>query len=206
MHLEWTHYEGEESKVKRLASCGREISGVDVRVVDQNTGRDVKPGQVGEIIAAGPNVMLGYWNRPKETGDALRDGYMHTGDLATVDEDNFIFIVDRAKDMIVSGGENVYCAEVENALYDHPDVLEAAVIGIPDERWGEAVLAVVVPKENTHPSEGELIEHCRGLIAGYKCPKHVVFQDTPLPKSGPGKILKTELRKPYWEGKTRQVN
>jgi long-chain acyl-CoA synthetase len=206
MHLEWTHYEGDEAKVRRLASCGREISGVDVRVVDQNTGKDVKPGQVGEIIAAGPNVMNGYWKRPKETADALKNGYMHTGDLATIDEENFIFIVDRAKDMIVSGGENVYCAEVENALYDHADVLEAAVIGIPDERWGEAVLAIVVPKEGKAPSEGELIEHCRGLIAGYKCPKKVVFQETPLPKSGPGKILKTELRKPYWEGKTRQVN
>jgi long-chain acyl-CoA synthetase len=206
MHLEWTFYDGDETKVKRLASCGREISGVTVRVVDQTTGKDVKPGQVGEIIASGPNVMNGYWKRPKETADVLKDGFMHTGDLATIDEENFIFIVDRAKDMIVSGGENVYCAEVENALYDHPDVLEAAVIGIPDERWGEAVLAIVVPKENTDPSEGELIEHCRGLIAGYKCPKNVVFQKDPLPKSGPGKILKTELRKPYWEGKTRQVN
>ncbi|MGE3073377.1 MAG: long-chain-fatty-acid--CoA ligase [Dehalococcoidia bacterium] len=206
MQLDWTFYEGEESRVKRLASCGREISGVEVRVVDQTTGKDVKPGQVGEIIAAGPNVMNGYWKRPKETAEALKGGYMHTGDLATIDEENFIFIVDRAKDMIVSGGENVYCAEVENALYEHPDVLEAAVLGIPDERWGEAVLAIVVPKENSNPSEGEMIEHCRGLIAGYKCPKKVVFQKDPLPKSGPGKILKTELRKPYWEGKTRQVN
>ncbi|MCC6959098.1 MAG: long-chain-fatty-acid--CoA ligase [Dehalococcoidia bacterium] len=206
MHLEWTYYEGPEEKVRRLASCGRQVSGVDVRVVDQTTGEDVKPGQVGEIIAAGPNIMNGYWKRPKETAEALRGGYMHTGDLATVDEENFIFIVDRAKDMIVSGGENVYCAEVENALYDHPDVLEAAVIGIPDDRWGEAVLAIVVPKEGKSPSEGELIEHCRGLIAGYKCPKSVVFQAQPLPKSGPGKILKTELRKPYWEGKSRNVN
>ena len=206
MHLDWTFYEGDENKVKRLASCGRQISGVDVRVVDQDTGKDVKPGQVGEIIASGPNVMNGYWKRPEETAAALKGGYMHTGDLATIDEDNFIFIVDRAKDMIVSGGENVYCAEVENALYEHPDVLEAAVIGIPDERWGEAVLAIVVPKEGTSPSEGEIIEHTRGLIAGYKTPKQVVFQATPLPKSGPGKILKTELRKPYWAGKTKQVN
>jgi long-chain acyl-CoA synthetase len=206
MHLEWTFYDGDETQVRRLASCGREISGVDVRVVDENTGKDVKPGQVGEIIAAGPNVMNGYWKRPKETADALKDGYMHTGDLATIDEDNFIFIVDRAKDMIVTGGENVYCAEVENALYEHPDVLEAAVIGVPDDRWGEAVLAVVVPRANTSPSEGEMIEHCRGLIAGYKCPKTVVFHAEPLPKSGAGKILKTELRKPYWEGQARQVH
>ena len=206
MHLEWTCYEGGEDEVKRLASCGREISGVDVRVVDQDTGKDVKPGQVGEIIARGPNIMNGYWNRPEETAAALRHGYMHTGDLATIDKDNFIFIVDRAKDMIVSGGENVYCAEVENALYEHPDVLEAAVIGIPDDKWGEAVLAIVVPKEGASPSEADIIEHTRHLIAGYKTPKQVVFQAQPLPKSGPGKILKTELRKPYWEGKTRQVN
>jgi long-chain acyl-CoA synthetase len=131
---------------------------------------------------------------------------MHTGDLATVDEENFVFIVDRAKDMIISGGENVYSTEVENVLYDHPAVLEAAVIGIPDDRWGEAVLAVVVPKEGTNPTEHDIIEHCRGLIAGYKCPKQVVFQSTPLPKRGPGKILKTELRKPYWADKEKQVN
>jgi long-chain acyl-CoA synthetase len=206
MKLEWTRYQGSEAETARLASCGRQVSGVEVRVVNQETGEDVKPGEVGEIIARGPNVMLGYWNRPKETAEALRGGYMHTGDLATIDQENFIFIVDRAKDMIISGGENVYSTEVENALYDHPDVLEAAVIGIPDDQWGEAVLAVVVPKEGKTPTEHEIIEHCRKLIAGYKCPKKVVFQDTPLPKSGPGKILKTELRKPYWAGQERQVH
>ncbi|MBE0609134.1 MAG: long-chain-fatty-acid--CoA ligase [Dehalococcoidia bacterium] len=206
MKMEWTKYEGTEAETRRLASCGRQVSGVDVRVVDEETGEDVKPGEVGEIIARGPNVMLGYWNRPEETAAALRGGYMHTGDLATVDAESFVFIVDRAKDMIISGGENVYSTEVENALYDHPDVLEAAVIGIPDERWGEAVLAVVVPKEGTNPTEHDIIEHCRGLIAGYKCPKQVVFQSTPLPKSGPGKILKTELRKPYWADKEKRVN
>jgi long-chain acyl-CoA synthetase len=161
---------------------------------------------VGEIIARGPNVMAGYWKRPEETAKALKNGYMYTGDLATIDDQNFVYIVDRAKDMIISGGENIYTTEVENALYEHPDVLEAAVIGIPDEKWGEAVLAVVVPREGTSPTEQGVIDHCRKLIAGYKCPKQVVFQATPLPKSGPGKILKTELRKPFWEGKTRNVN
>ena len=150
--------------------------------------------------------MAGYWKREEETASALRDGYMHTGDLATVDEDGFVFIVDRAKDMIITGGENVYCAEVENALYSHDGVLEAAVIGVPDERWGEAVQAVIVPKDGAEISEDAIIAHCRKLIAGYKVPKRVIFQSDPLPKSGPGKILKTELRKPYWAGKDKGVN
>jgi len=202
----WTKFDGDAEDIKRLASCGREVSGVDVRVVDQNTGEDVKPGEYGEIIARGPNVMRGYWKREQETADALRGGYMHTGDIATIDNQNFIYIVDRAKDMIISGGENVYSTEVENALYEHPAVLEAAVIGVPDPQWGEAVLAVVVPREGSNPTEQEIIEHCHALIAGYKCPKRVIVQDAPLPKSGPGKILKTELRKPYWEGRERNVN
>ncbi|MEO6396902.1 MAG: long-chain-fatty-acid--CoA ligase [Tepidiformaceae bacterium] len=206
MKLEWTHYEGTEEETRRLASCGREITGVEVRVVDQKTGEDVKPGQFGEIVARGPNVMLGYWKRPQETEEALRGGYMHTGDVATIDKKNFIFIVDRAKDMIISGGENIYCTEVENAIYEHPAVLEASVIGIPDAKWGEAVLAVVVPRAGATPTESDIIEHCRTLIAGYKCPKSVVFLQTPLPKSGAGKILKTELRKPYWEGAEKMVN
>jgi long-chain acyl-CoA synthetase len=202
----WTTFDGSEEDNRRLASCGRQVAGVTVRIVDEQTGKDVEPGQVGEIVAKGPNVMLGYWKREKETAEALRDGYMHTGDLATVDKDNYVYIVDRSKDMIISGGENVYTTEVENALYEHPDVLEVAVIGIPDERWGEAVLAIVVPKPNTSPTESALIDHCRALIAGYKCPKQVVFQNDPLPKSGPGKILKTELRRPYWKDAARQVN
>ncbi|MBK6661327.1 MAG: long-chain-fatty-acid--CoA ligase [Thermoflexaceae bacterium] len=206
MQAHWLKFDGSEEDNRRMASCGRQIGGVDVRVVDQATGEDVKPGQIGEIIARGANVMKGYWKRPQETADALRGGYMHTGDVATVDDQNFIYIVDRAKDMIISGGENVYSTEVENALYEHPAVLEAAVIGVPDERWGEAVLAVVVLRDGATATEHDIIEHCRGLIAGYKCPKQVLFRDSPLPKSGPGKVLKTELRKPYWEGKDRKVN
>jgi long-chain acyl-CoA synthetase len=206
MQKQWISWDGSAEDNRRLASCGRQVPGVDVRIVDEETGEDVKPGQVGEIIARGPNVMLGYWKRPEETAKALRNGYMHTGDLATIDDNAFVYIVDRAKDMIISGGENIYSTEVENALYEHPAVLEAAVIGIPDPQWGEAVLAIVVPREGTTPTDTEIIEHCRTLIAGYKCPKRVVFQSEPLPKSGPGKILKTELRKPFWEGKEKQVN
>ena len=206
MQPSWTKFDGSEADNRRIASCGREIAGVEVRIVNEVTGEDIKPGEFGEIIARGPNVMLGYWHREKETAEALRDGYMHTGDVATIDDQNFIYIVDRAKDMIISGGENIYTTEVENALYEHPAVLEAAVVGIPDEQWGEAVLAVVVLREGAQATEHDLIQHCRTLIAGYKCPKKVVFQSDPLPKSGPGKILKTELRKPFWEGRSRNVN
>jgi len=204
MTLRGTKLEGTEAEVRRLASCGQAIVGVDVRVVD-GEGKPVKPGEVGEIVARGPNVMLGYWNRPEETAQALRDGWVHTGDMATVDEENFIFILDRAKDMIITGGENVFSPEVENALYRHPAVLEAAVIGIPDAEWGEAVKAVVVLRPGQKVSEEALIAHCREWIAHYKCPKTVDFVDS-LPKSGPGKILKSELRKPFWAGQQRMVN
>ncbi|MCA9831087.1 MAG: long-chain-fatty-acid--CoA ligase [Dehalococcoidia bacterium] len=203
---EWLDFSDNRAARNRLSSCGRQVPGVEVRVVDLQTGEDVEPGHAGEIIARGPNVMKGYWKRPDATEEVLRDGWMHTGDVATVDDQNFIYIVDRAKDMIISGGENVYSTEVENAIFEHPGVLEAAVIGIPDERWGEAVAAIVVPREGHTPTEHDIIEHCRALIAGYKCPKKVVFQAEPLPKSGPGKVLKTELRKPFWEAETRQVH
>lgn len=196
--------EGGEAQVRRLASCGQEVLGVEVRVVD-GEGRPVKPGEVGEIIARGPNIMLGYWKRPEETAKALVDGWIHTGDMATVDEEQYVYIVDRAKDTIVTGGENVYSTEVENTLYRHPAVLEAAVIAVPDEKWGEAVHALVVPRPGERVSADELIAHCRGLIAGFKCPK-VVECLPELPKSGAGKILKNELRKPYWKGKERGVN
>ena len=129
---------GEETPARRLASCGRAVPGVRVRVVNDQ-GNDVQPGEVGEIVARGPNIMQGYWNKPEETAAAFRHGWFCTGDLATVDEEQFIFMVDRKKDMIISGGENVYSTEVENALYQHPAVLEAAVIGVPDTRWGEAI-------------------------------------------------------------------
>jgi long-chain acyl-CoA synthetase len=202
--LRTTNPYGGEQDIRRLASCGQEIVDVQVRVVD---GEDnpVAPGAVGEIIARGPNVMLGYWKRPEETAHALRGGWLRTGDLATVDEEQYVYIVDRAKDMIITGAENVYSTEVEAALYQHPAVLEAAVIGVPDEKWGESVKAVVVLREGKKAGAEELIAHCHELIAGFKCPRSVDFLPA-LPKSGAGKILKIELRKPYWEGQARKVN
>jgi long-chain acyl-CoA synthetase len=166
----------------------------------------VQPGEIGEIIARGPNIMLGYWHMPEATAAAIVDGWLHTGDLATVDEANYIYIVDRAKDMIISGGENVYSIEVENALYTHPAVLEAAVIGIPDEHWGEAVHAVVVLKPGMQASAEELINHTRTQIAGYKVPRSIEFFTEALPKSGAGKILKRTLREKYWAGQSRNVH
>ncbi len=197
--------EGDPVKVRRLASCGRAVLGARVRVV-HDSGVDVQPGEIGEIIAQGPNVMQGYWNKPAETAAVLRDGWFHTGDLATVDAEQFIFIVDRKKDMIITGGENVYSTDVENALYQHPAVLEAAVIGTPDTRWGEVVTALVVLKPGASASAADLITHCRSVIAHYKCPRRVEFWPEPLPKSGSGKILKTVLREPYWQGYERRVH
>lgn len=160
---------------------------------------------MGEITVRGPNVMQGYWRKAQETQAAIRDGWMHTGDAAYMDEDGFIFIVDRLKDMIVSGGENIYCGEVENAIARHPAVATCAVIGIPDERWGEVVHAVVVAKPGATPTPEGIQAHCRTLIGGYKCPHSVEFRDA-LPLSGVGKVLKASLRAPFWEGKTRRVN
>ena len=156
-----------------------------------------------QVAVRGPNVMVGYWNKPAETAAALVDGWYRTGDLGFMDDEAFVFLVDRAKDMIVTGGENVYSTDVEDALYRHPSVLEAAVFGIPDQHWGEAVHAVVVPR--TAVSANELIAHCTGLIASYKVPKTIELRSEPLPKSGAGKLLKRELREPYWTGAEARV-
>ena len=180
---------------KILRSCGQPMPGVEVRVVDIH-GQECAPGEVGEIVARGPNVMQGYWNKPEETAEALKDGWYFSGDLGYADESNYIYLMDRAKDMIISGGENIYCTEVEEVLHLHPAVLQAAVFGIPDEKWGEAVHAAV--KLRTPAAADELIEFCRNKIASYKIPRGIDFWDEPLPISGPGKILKRELRKPYW--------
>jgi long-chain acyl-CoA synthetase len=197
--------DGTPEQVRRLSSCGKEILGVEVRVVNAE-GEDVHSGEIGEIIARGPNVMLGYWRMPEATAAAILDDWMHTGDLATVDEENYIYIVDRAKDMIISGGENIYSVEVENALYTHPAVLEVAVIGIPHDMWGEAVHAVVVCKPAMNVTADDLIAHARTQIAGYKVPRSIEFVQEALPKSGAGKILKRNLRDKYWEGRSRNVN
>jgi len=202
----WDHLpDGTPEQVRRLSSVGREVTDVEVRVVNVN-GEDVQPSEIGEIIARGPNIMLGYWRMPEATATAIVDGWMHTGDLATIDEENYIYIVDRAKDMIISGGENVYSVEVENALYSHPAVLEAAVIGVPDEQWGEAVHGVVVLKPGGQVTSEELIAHTHTQIAGYKVPRSIEFLPDALPKSGAGKILKRELREKYWTGQSRNVH
>ncbi|MDX1416235.1 MAG: AMP-binding protein, partial [Candidatus Promineifilaceae bacterium] len=190
---------------EKLRSAGRAALGVEVVVLDEND-QVVSQGTVGEICARGPNVMLGYWGMESTTADTLRNGWLHTGDLGYMDEDGFVFIVDRAKDMVISGGENIFSVEVEGAIYSHPAVQECAVIGIPDERWGEAVHAIVVLREGEHASEAEIIEHCRERIAGYKVPRSVDFKAESLPVSGAGKVLKNELRAPFWESNGKQVN
>ena len=195
---------GGEKEVRRLRSAGRAAIGIEMKVLDEK-GREAPPGTVGEVTARGANVMRGYWRRPEATGETLRKGWYRTGDLATMDEDGYLYIVDRKKDMIVSGGENVYSVEVENALYGHEAVLECAVIGVPDEKWGEAVKALVVLRPGHEATEADLIEHCGGRIGGYKAPKSVDFADS-LPKSGAGKILKRELRETYWQGQERRVH
>ena len=160
----------------------------------------------GEIIVRSPGAMLGYWNQPELTAQTLVDGWIRTGDAGYMDEDGFVFLVDRMKDMIVSGGENVYSAEVENALSAHCSVAECAVIGVPDEKWGERVHAIVRLKDGAMASADEIAAHCRTLIAGFKCPRSVECRAEPLPLSGAGKILKAELRKAYWGDGGRAIN
>lgn len=189
----------------KLRSAGRAALGVEVAVMDADD-REVSRGTVGEICVRGANVMLGYWGMEAATAETLRHGWLHTGDLGYMDEDGFVFIVDRAKDMVISGGENIFSVEVEGAIYSHPAVQECAVIGIPSDRWGEAVHAVIVLAEGAEATESEIIDHCREKIAGYKVPRSVEFRTEPLPISGAGKILKNELRSPYWEGNQKQVN
>ena len=198
----WYHTE-EGRKLGKLRSSGRATYCTEVRIVGPE-GQEVPRGTVGEIVVRGPNVMQGYWNKPELTAVALRDGWMHTGDGGRMDTDGFISVVDRIKDMIKTGGENVYSAEVENALAQHPAVSASAVIGIPDEQWGEAVHAVVVRNPGHSISATDLIAHCKALIAGYKSPRTVAFTDA-LPLSGAGKVLKTKLREPFWQGRDRGV-
>ena len=197
------YHTAEGRKLGKHRSAGRASITCEVKVVDPDD-RELPRGEVGEVVARGPQVMLGYWNKPAETATALRGGWMHTGDGATMDDEGFIYIVDRMKDMIVTGGENVYSAEVENAVASHPAVASCAVIGIPHELYGEAVHAVVVLVAGATVDTEEIRGHCRTLIAGYKCPRSVEIRAT-LPVSGAGKILKRELRKPHWEGVLREI-
>ncbi|HEY46491.1 MAG: hypothetical protein AMJ88_07275 [Anaerolineae bacterium SM23_ 63] len=180
-----------------LASCGRPCVGVHVRIVDDD-GRDVEVGKIGEIVVQSKRIMTGYYHRPEETKETIRDGWLYTGDLGYYDEKGYIYIADRKKDMIISGGENVYPIEVENVLYRHPAVKEVAVIGVPDPYWIERVHALVVLKENAQTSEEDIIDFCKEHIAKYKSPKTVEFVDD-LPKNPQGKILKREIRSKYQE-------
>ena len=188
-----------------LASAGRPVQGVTVTIQDAD-GTVLPVGETGEVCVRGGNFMREYWRRPEETEQAFRGGWYHSGDAGYLDREGYLFLVDRVKDMIVSGGENVYSTEVEQAVAAHPAVAQVAVIGIPDDTWGEAVHAVVVLRPGASATEEELLAHTRGLIAGYKVPKSVEFRAEPLPLSGAMKVLKRELRKPYWEDRERAVN
>jgi fatty-acyl-CoA synthase len=199
-----TALQPEDHQGSLLRSCGKAYPGMDIRVVGED-GKDVKQGAVGEIIMRGGTVMKGYWNKPEATAKSVRDGWFYTGDAGFFDEAGFLFIHDRVKDMIVSGGENIYPAEVENAVFGHPAVADVAVIGVPDEKWGEAVKAIVVLKPGETANAADIIAFTRTRIASYKLPKTVDFIEA-LPRNPSGKILRRELREPYWAGRERRVN
>ena len=189
----------------RAASCGPPTPLIDVRVIDDND-RDLPAGDIGEVVFGGPKIMREYWRKPETTAKALRGGWYHTGDMGYLDETGHLYLVDRKKDMIISGAENIYSVEVENVISTHPSVREVAVIGIPHEVWGEQVHAVIVPLEGAPDvSSEDIIEFCRGRIGGYKIPKSISFDDGPLPTTGPGKIAKRRLRDPFWEGADRRI-
>ena len=196
--------DGPPEWVRRLGSAGQEALGYRIRVVRPD-GSDCAPEEQGEIWVKGPGVMAGYWNNHPATLDAIEDGWMKSGDIGAFDKDRFLFVLDRKKDMILSGGENIYPREVEEALYSHPAVAEAAVIGVPDSRWGESVKAFVVVAPGKTVAEGDLIEHCRKHIASYKKPKSVEFV-AELPRLPNKKIDKKQLRAPHWAGRTQQVS
>jgi acyl-CoA synthetase (AMP-forming)/AMP-acid ligase II len=185
-----------EDAIAKAGSTGKPFFHTDVRIVDEQ-GRDVAPGATGEVLVRGAHVMKGYWNRPDATAETIRDGWLHTGDVATIDADGFIYIADRKKDMIISGGENIYPAEIENVILAHPSVREVAVIGQPSGKWGESPLAIVV-KQEASLTESDVLEWSRGKLAGYKRPKGVRFVDE-IPRNPAGKILKRVLRERFPE-------
>lgn len=190
---------------ERLRSVGRPVLGVEVSIQDEE-GHSLEPGEIGEVCAKGGNFMTGYWNKAEATEEAFRGGWYHTGDAGYLDEDGYLFLVDRVKDMIISGGENIYSVEVENAIASHPAVAQVAVIGIPDETWGEAVHAVVVLKDGADLKDQDIIDHARQSIAGYKVPRSVDFRREPLPLSGAMKVLKRDLRAPFWEARDKSIS
>jgi len=189
---------------ERMKSAGKAYPHCEIAILDE-TSNELPTGSVGEIAVRSTSNMLGYWNLPDETEKTLKDGWLRTGDAGYMDADGYVYVHDRVKDMIVSGGENVYPAEVESAIFGHESISDVAVIGIPDEKWGEAVKAIVVLKDGKTASEKEIMDFTRERIAGFKSPKSVDFISE-LPRNPSGKILKKELRAPYWEGKERQIN
>jgi acyl-CoA synthetase (AMP-forming)/AMP-acid ligase II len=202
-HLKKLPYEGQ---LRFKSKTGREFMAVQLKVVNDR-GQEIKKNdqEVGEIIVKGDTVTKGYWKLPEETRKSIQDGWLFTGDLAIMDEEGYVTIVDRKKDIILTGGENVYSTEVENILYMHPAILECAVIGIPDPKWGEAVKGIVVLKPDQKATEDEIIQFCKDRIAHYKAPKSVDFIDA-LPRTGSGKIHKKGLRDKYWEGYEKKVH
>lgn len=197
------HRQALAGRPELLLSAGRPVLGTQIRIVDDQ-GAPVPNGTIGEVAIRGPQTMRCYWNRPDATAESLRGGWMHTGDAGIVDDEGYLYIQDRVKDMIVSGGENVYPREVEDVLFEHPAVADAAVIGIPSERWGEEVKAVIVLKQGEQANAEDILEHCRGKLGGYKQPRSVDFI-AELPRNPSGKVLKKDLREPYWEGHDRRV-
>jgi acyl-CoA synthetase (AMP-forming)/AMP-acid ligase II len=198
------HVRALRDKPELLLSAGRPTAGTELRIVDP-AGNDLPVGEVGEVLARGPQLMQGYWNRPAETAAALAGGWLHTGDAGRLDDEGYLYICDRVKDMIISGGENIYPREIENVLFEHPAVADAAVIGIPDAKFGESVLAVVVRRAGKDVSADEIVTHCRKALGGYKVPRRVEFVAA-LPRNPSGKVLKKELRAPYWQGRARNVS
>jgi acyl-CoA synthetase (AMP-forming)/AMP-acid ligase II len=188
-----------------LTSCGRPCPGIEIQVTDE-FGNPVEDSQKGELVARGSNVMRGYWNNEQETATAFRNGFFRTGDVGYQDVKGYFYILDRQKDMIVTGGENVYSGEVEAVIFNHPAVREVAVFGIPDPKWGELVAACVVLKPRMQLTAEGLINHCRQSLANYKVPRHVEFSDTDLPKNGSGKIIKRLLRERFWAGLALRVS
>jgi acyl-CoA synthetase (AMP-forming)/AMP-acid ligase II len=186
-----------------LLSAGRPVAGTELRIVDEQD-LPVPNGTIGEIVARGPQLMQGYWNRPEESAEALRGGWMHTGDAGVLDDEGYVYVQDRVRDMIVSGGENVYPRVVEDVLFEHPAVADAAVIGVPDTTWGETVKAVVVLRAGAQATEAEIVEFCRGRLGGFERPRSVDFTET-LPRNPTGKVLKRVLREKYWTGHKRRV-
>jgi len=200
-----TGLQDQEHTHDRLLSCGRPSPGIDLQVTDES-GMRVEDGSSGELVARGTNIMRGYWNDPEETSQVFRDSWFRTGDIGYQDSSGYFYILDRLKDMIVTGGENVYSGEVEAVIYAHPAVREAAVFGIPDPKWGELVMACVVPKPEMALTVDELVAHCRQNLATYKMPRRVEFLANELPKSGSGKILKRSLRDRFWNHHVRAVS